>query len=189
MKIKKTKFEDVLIVEPYVFNDERGFFYESFSQKTFFDNELNYVFVQDNQSHNKFRNTFRGLHYQMQPKSQTTLVRVINGKILDIVVDIRKGSPSYGEYITQVLSDENNLQLLIPKGFAHGFLTLTDNVNILYKMDDYYSPELDRILNFSDKNINLNLNTDLDKIIIADKDKNALMLNEIENNFIYGVNC
>lgn len=186
MKIEKTKLNKVLILTPKIFNDERGFFYESYSQSKFLENKLNYNFIQDNQSYNKYRNTFRGLHYQMNPKSQSTLVRVVSGEILDFVVDIRKNSPTYGEYISQILSYENHKQILIPKGFAHGFLTLTDNVNILYKMDELYFPEYDRVLNFQDTSINLNLNMDLKKLIIADKDKKAPMLKDIDNNFIYG---
>ncbi|MBL4711240.1 MAG: dTDP-4-dehydrorhamnose 3,5-epimerase [Gammaproteobacteria bacterium] len=186
MKIEQTKLDGVLVLSPKIFDDERGFFYESYSQSTFLKNKLKHNFIQDNQSYNKYKNTFRGLHYQMNPKSQTTIVRVVSGKILDFVVDIRKNSPTYGQYVSQVLSDENHKQLFIPKGFAHGFLTLTDNVNILYKMDELYAPEYDRILNFQDTTINIAMDVDFENLIIADKDKNAPMLKDIDNNFIFG---
>lgn len=186
MKIEKTILEEVLVLTPKIFCDERGFFSESYSKIKFLENGMKYDFIQDNHSYNKNKNTFRGLHYQMNPKAQTTIVRVVSGEILDFVIDIRKDSPTYGQYISQVLSDKNHKQLFIPKGFAHGFLTLTDNVNILYKMDELYAPQYDRILNFQDTSIDIKMDVSLENLIIADKDKNAPMLKDIENNFIYG---
>ncbi|ADG94209.1 dTDP-4-dehydrorhamnose 3,5-epimerase [Arcobacter nitrofigilis DSM 7299] len=185
MKVESTKLDGVLILNPHVFNDERGFFYESYSKRKFLENGLDYNFIQDNQSYNKYKHTFRGFHYQMNPKSQTTLVRVVSGEIIDYVIDIRKKSPTYGQYVSQILSSDNHKQMLIPKGFAHGYLTLTDNVTILYKMDELYSPNHDRILNFMDSTINIKLNIDKSELIIADKDNSAPMLAQIDNNFLY----
>lgn len=184
MKIEPTELNGVLIITPKIFNDKRGLFYESYSKPTFLKHGLNYDFIQDNHSFSKDKYTFRGLHYQMNPKAQTTLVRVVSGEILDFAVDLRKNSPTYGKYTSVLLSAENHKQLLIPKGFAHGFLTLTDNVNILYKMDDVYAPEYDRILNVKDPMLGINLNIDFSKITIAEKDKEAPFLKHIENNYI-----
>jgi len=186
MRYEKTAFDGVYILHPKVFEDERGFFYESYSVNDFTINGLSYNFVQDNHSYNKHKNTLRGLHYQMQPKSQTTLVRVVSGEIIDFVVDIRKNSPTYGEYIAQNLSSKNHKQMLIPKGFAHGFVTLSDEVNILYKMDDEYSHEHDRILNIFDPSVDIKFYNEEKQFIISDKDKNAPLLKDIENNFEYG---
>jgi dTDP-4-dehydrorhamnose 3,5-epimerase len=183
--IQKTKLDSVIIITPELFEDKRGFFYESFSERELSKNGFSYSFVQDNHSYNKLQYTFRGLHYQINPYAQTTIVRVVSGEIIDFVVDIRKGSPTFGQYISEILSQRNRKQILIPKGFAHGFLTLTDDVNMLYKMDNYYSPDHDRILNFSDPKIELNLGVDVDKLTIANKDKLAPFIDQIDNNFVY----
>ena len=185
MTFEETKLPGVFLVTPKVFTDSRGFFYESYSKQKFFEKKFEYNFIQDNHSYSQYKNTFRGLHYQMNPAAQTTLIRVISGEIMDFAVDIRRNSPTYGQYTSQRLSAKNHKQLLIPKGFAHGFLTLTDNVNILYKMDYPYSPEHDRIINFLDIDINIELNVDIDQLSIADKDKSAPMLKDIDNNFFY----
>ncbi|EDZ62243.1 dTDP-4-dehydrorhamnose 3,5-epimerase [Sulfurimonas gotlandica GD1] len=185
MKIEQTKLSGVLVLTPKIFNDERGFFYESYSKNSFLEHGVNHDFIQDNHSYSRDKYTFRGLHYQMNPKAQTTLIRVVSGEIMDFAVDLRKNSPTYGQYTSVLLSAENHKQLLIPKGFAHGFLTLTDNVNILYKMDDIYAPEYDRILNVRDHQVDIKLGVDFDKITIAKKDEKAPMLENIENNFIY----
>jgi len=183
MYIQPTELEGVMVLTPEVFEDQRGYFYESYSEKSFSKHGLNYNFVQDNHSYNKKKHTFRGFHYQKFPCAQTTLVRVVSGKIIDLVVDIRQGSPTFGKTISNVLSDKNHKQVLIPEGFAHGFLTLTDNVNMLYKMDSLYSSEHDRILNFNDPALSIDLGVAIDSIVIADKDKNAPYLNDIDNNF------
>jgi len=186
MIYEKTAFDGVYVINPTVFEDERGFFYESYSLNDFSVNGLKYNFVQDNHSYNKYKNTLRGLHYQMQPKSQTTLVRVVSGEMIDFVVDIRKNSPTYGKYISQHLSSANHKQILIPKGFAHGFLTLSDEVNVLYKMDDDYSHEHDRILNIFDESVDIKLDVRNKQFIMSEKDRNAPLLKDIENNFEYG---
>jgi len=184
MTITQTSFNNLYIFTPKVFQDNRGLFFESYTKKYFHQLGLKFNFVQDNHSYTKKKYTFRGLHYQLNPRSQTTLIRVLSGKILDVVVDLRKSSPTYGQYCSNVLSAKNKKQLLIPKGFAHGFLTLTNNVNILYKMDAYYSSKFDRILNVMDKDLNINLKISWNDILMAEKDSQAPMLNEIENNFI-----
>ena len=142
------------------------------------------MFVRDNQSKSN-KGVIRGLHYQIKPNAQTTLVRVVSGAIVDFVVDIRMGSPTFGQYISEIISEQNHKQILIPEGFAHGFLTLTDNVNMLYKMDSFYSPDHDRILNFNDPKIGINLGIDIEKLTIAYKDKTSPFINNIDNNFVY----
>jgi len=189
MKIVKTALKGVYVLSPKVFEDQRGFFMESYSKKTFQELGFDYNFVQDNQSFNKKKYTFRGLHYQLYPKAQTTYLRVISGAILDIVLDIRKGSPTFGKIFSTKISANNKKQLLISKGFAHGFLTLSDDVNILYKMDEFYAPQYDRVINFQDKKIGLDLGIDLNKLIIAEKDKLAPNLEDAEINFVYKMNC
>lgn len=188
MEVIKSDLEGVYILIPKVFKDERGFFMESYSKKTFERLGFDFDFIQDNHSFNANRYTFRGLHYQLNPKAQTTLLRVVSGKILDIVLDIRKNSPTYGRYISTEISAKNKKQVLISKGFAHGFLTLSDNVNILYKMDDFYSPKYDRVINYKDGQIGLKLGVDMEKIIISKKDREAPCLRDAEINFIYGEN-
>ncbi len=187
MTIQKTIFSGLLIINPQINTDERGFFYESYSKSKFLENNLEYNFIQDNHSFNRKKNTFRGMHFQLPPMAQITLVRVSSGVILDIVIDIRKGSPTYGMSFSVELSSCNNKQLLIPVGFAHGFLTLTDNTSVLYKMDKEYSPEYDRIINHIE--IDINQNIDFKTLIIAKKDKLAPSIDRVENTFIYGINC
>ena len=153
MKVTPTRIPDVLIIEPKVFGDERGFFFESFNQKAFNDavgQEI--AFVQDNHSKSA-KNVLRGLHYQLPPKVQGKLVRVIHGEVFDVAVDIRKGSATYGQWIGEVLSAENKLQIWIPPGFAHGFLTLSETADFLYKTTDYYYPENERCILWNDKDL------------------------------------
>ena len=153
MKVTPTRIPDVLIIEPKVFGDERGFFFESFNQKAFNDavgQEI--AFVQDNHSKSA-KNVLRGLHYQLPPKVQGKLVRVIHGEVFDVAVDIRKGSATYGQWIGEVLSAENKLQIWIPPGFAHGFLTLSETAGFLYKTTDYYYPENERCILWNDKDL------------------------------------
>jgi dTDP-4-dehydrorhamnose 3,5-epimerase len=184
MHIEKTKLDGVLILTPKIFKDDRGFFSESYSKQTFAENNIHYDFIQDNHSFNEHKNTFRGLHYQKNPKAQTMLVRTVRGEVIDFVVDIRKESPTFGQHISQVLSYKNHKQILIPKGFAHGFLTLTDNVTFLYKTDELYAPKYDKILNFKNIGLEIDMNTN-EKLTIADKDMNAPDLDNIDNNFVY----
>jgi len=155
MNIIPTKIPDLLIVEPKVIGDERGFFYESFNRKTFCEAIGHQVeFVQDNHSKSA-KNVLRGLHYQLPPKAQGKLVRVVQGEVFDVAVDIRKGSKTFGQWAGLILSAENKRQLWIPPGFAHGFLTLTDTAEFLYKTTDYYSPEYERCIVWNDPEIGI----------------------------------
>lgn len=183
MNILKTEIEDVLIIEPKVFGDHRGWFTESYSKDKFKEFGVDIDFIQDNHSFSAQKGTLRGLHFQLNPKEQTKLVRCTKGKILDVAVDLREGSPTYKEWVAVELTDENKRQLLIPKGFAHGFLTLTDDVEVQYKVDEYYSPENDRSVRFDDPEIGVVWG--VDSPILSGKDLNAPILKESDINFKY----
>jgi len=182
MKILKTEFEGLLIVEPKVFEDNRGYFYESYNVNKFKEAGLEHVFVQDNQSKSSY-GVVRGLHYQLEPYAQTKLVRALYGKILDVVVDIRKNSQSFGKWISLEISDENKKQLLIPKGFAHGFAVLSDIAVILYKCDEFYYPEADRGINYNDRDLNINWGLNPMDIKVSEKDKLLQVFKHSEMNF------
>ena len=150
MKVTETKIPGLLIIEPRVFGDERGFFFESFNEKAFFEaTGVKPSFVQDNHSKSA-KGVLRGLHYQLPPKAQGKLVRVVQGEVFDVAVDIRKESPTYGQWVGEILSADNKKQLWIPPGFAHGFLTLSDTAEFLYKTTDYWSPEHERAILWND---------------------------------------
>ncbi len=150
MKVTQTKLAGVLVIEPRVFGDERGFFFESFNQRAFDEAAGAHVdFVQDNHSKSS-RNVLRGLHYQLPPKAQGKLVRVVQGEVFDVAVDLRKNSKTFGQWVGETLSAENKKQLWIPAGFAHGFLTLSETAEFLYKTTDYYSPEHERCIRWDD---------------------------------------
>lgn len=183
MNVVKTELEGVYILEPKVFVDNRGWFMETFSYKIFKELGLEINFVQDNHSYTKLKGTLRGLHFQNNPMAQTKLVRCTRGKILDVVVDLRKGSPTYKRWISVELSEESKRLLLIPKGFAHGFLTLTDDVEVQYKVDQYYSKEHDRSIRFDDPEIGIKWG--IENPILSDKDKNAPFLKDSDCNFVY----
>ncbi len=153
MKVTPLNIPDVLLIEPKAFGDERGFFFESFNQKAFNEaTELDVQFVQDNHSKSA-KNVMRGLHYQLPPKAQGKLVRVVAGEVFDVAVDIRKGSPTFGMWAGQRLSAENKLQMWIPPGLAHGFLVLSDSAEFLYKTTDYWAPEYERCILWSDPDL------------------------------------
>lgn len=153
MKVTPLAIPDVLLIEPKVFGDERGFFFESFNEKAFLEaTGLDVHFVQDNHSRSA-KNVLRGLHYQQPPKAQGKLVRVVVGEVFDVAVDIRSGSPTFGKWVGEVLSGNNKRQLWIPPGFAHGFLVLSEEAEFLYKATDYYAPELERGILWSDADI------------------------------------
>jgi len=155
MKIIDTAIPDIKILEPKVFGDGRGFFFESFNQKAFeAATGLSPVFVQDNHSKST-KGVLRGLHYQLPPKAQAKLVRVIQGEVFDIAVDIRKGSATYGQWVGEILTAENKKQFWIPEGFAHGFVTLSETAEFLYKTTDYYAPELERSIRWNDPDIGI----------------------------------
>jgi dTDP-4-dehydrorhamnose 3,5-epimerase len=155
MKVTPSRIPDVLIIEPKVFGDERGFFFESFNQKVFNESTgLDVTFVQDNHS-KSMKNVMRGLHFQVPPKAQGKLVRVIHGEVFDVAVDLRKTSSNYGEWVGEILSGENKKQLWIPPGFAHGFLTLSETAEFLYKTTDYYSSEHERCIRWNDETLGI----------------------------------
>lgn len=171
MKVTPLKIPDIKLIEPDVFEDERGFFYESFNQKKF--NKaigLDITFVQDNHSKSK-KGVLRGLHYQEEPYSQAKLVRVISGEVFDVVVDIRKKSPHYGYWLSVNLSAENKKQLWIPKGFAHGFLVLSDSAEILYKTTEYYSPQHEISIHWKNNNYDIKWPIGNFNILTSEKDK------------------
>ncbi len=183
MNIINTRVLDVLILEPKVHGDNRGWFMESWSEKTFQDAGIHYNFVQDNHSYSALKGTLRGLHFQKGEASQAKLVRCTSGAILDVAVDMREGSPTYMKWVAAELSADNKKQLLIPKGFLHGFLTLTDNVEFLYKVDNLYSQPADRNIIWNDPDINIDWGTD--HPILSEKDAVAPRLIRSDIDFKY----
>lgn len=186
MNIIKTNVLDVFILEPKVFGDNRGWFAETWSQKTMEEAGLHYRFVQDNQSFSANKGTLRGLHFQKGESAQAKLVRCGRGAVLDVAVDLRKGSPTYKGWAAVELSSENKRQLLIPRGFAHAFLTLTDDVEFLYKADNLYSPENERNIIWNDPDIGIEWN--IENPVLSARDSRAPRLAECDNDFVYGVN-
>jgi len=180
VKATKLSISDVILLEPDVFGDERGFFYESFNQKTF-EAAVGFsppMFVQDNHSKST-KGVLRGLHYQLPPKAQAKLVRVVQGEVFDVVVDIRKNSTTFGQWVGEVLSAENKKQLWIPAGFAHGFYTLSDAAEFLYKTTEYYSPEQERCILWNDPDIGIDWQLKNDPML-ARKDKQGIPLQTVE---------
>ncbi len=170
MRIYCTDNLEVKIIEPQIFVDDRGYFFESFRQD-FIEKEIGDInFIQENES-KSILGTLRGLHYQIPPFAQSKLVRVVEGRVLDIAVDIRKGSPNFGKYVAVELSEDNKRQLFIPRGFAHGFLTLSDRATFLYKVDNYYSKEHERGIFYGDEILNIKWNGSLDGVKVSDKDR------------------
>lgn len=176
MQVITTKLDGVLILEPKVFGDARGWFMETWSARKMTAAGLNFDFVQDNQSYSAHKGTLRGLHYQTAPFAQAKLVRCTRGKLLDVAVDIREGSENFAQWVAVELTAENKRQLLIPRGFAHGFITLTDDVEIQYKADNFYSPECDGNIRWDDAQIGVEW--PFAPTILADKDAKAPTLNE-----------
>jgi len=179
MKVTDTKIPDVKVIEPRVFEDERGFFFESFNHKKFEDAIGHSVsFVQDNHSKSS-KGVLRGLHYQLPPYAQGKLVRVIQGEVFDVAVDIRKSSPSFGQWVGEILSAENKKQLWVPEGFAHGFLTLSETAEFLYKTTDYYAPESERCIRWDDMTVGINWGNKINPTI-APKDAQANKFDDAE---------
>lgn len=178
-----TIFEDAFLLEPKALGDHRGFFMESYNAKVFEQLGLNYTFIQDNHSLSVEPGTLRGLHYQLEPAAQTKLIRAVRGAIYDVIVDIRKGSPTYGQWQGFILSEENKRQLLVPKGFAHGFCTIVKNTEVQYKVDSYYSPKNDRGIAWNDPALNIDWPTT--SPILSDKDNKHPNLKEADNNFTF----
>lgn len=188
LKITTTKLQDVKIIEPAVFGDSRGFFTETYSDRDFKEAGINFDFIQDNQSLSSEAGVLRGLHFQRGKAAQTKLIRVVTGAVLDLIVDVRKGSPTYKQWEGYIISASNHRQLLVPKGFAHGFVTLTNDVNFLYKCDNYYNAEADGGFSFKTPELGIQWPIDFDQAITSEKDANQPTFTEFEKNnpFVYG---
>ena len=188
MKFTRTKIDEVIICEPRVHGDERGYFVETFREDKLFDFlGFKIDFIQDNESKSS-KGVLRGLHYQLAPSAQTKLVRVIQGSVLDVAVDIRKGSPTFGQYVSVELTAENKKQVLVPRGFAHGFVVLEDDTIFAYKVDNYYSHKDDRGIAFDDNNLDINWLLNKELLQLSSKDKIQAKLCESEDIFDYSVN-
>lgn len=183
MIFTKTAIPEVVIIEPKVFGDHRGYFFESFNQKEFEENIGKINFVQDNESKSSF-GVLRGLHFQKPPYTQAKLVRCVKGKVLDVAVDIRKKSPTYGKHVVVELSEENKRQLFVPRGFAHGFVVVSDEAIFSYKVDNVYAPECDSGIIWNDSKLNINWNISESEVRLSEKDQKLPMLEELENPFI-----
>jgi len=184
MSFTKTNIPGVVIFEPRVFEDSRGYFFESYNAQVFKDAGIMQPFVQDNQSRSS-KGVLRGLHYQKDPMAQAKLVRVTSGEVLDIAVDIRKGSPTYGKYASVILTAENKKQFYVPRGFAHGFIVLSDYAEFLYKCDNFYSKEHDAGIKYDDPALGIDWQFDLSQVLVSEKDINLPTLKNADNNFIF----
>ena len=184
MKTIKTEIDEVVIIEPKVFGDHRGYFYESFSEKKFNAQLRDVKFVQDNESKSCY-GVLRGLHFQKPPYAQSKLVRVVKGTVLDVALDIRKGSPTFGQHVAVELSEDNHRQLFIPRGFAHGYVVLTDEVIFQYKCDNFYAPHHEGAIAWDDPDLAINWILPSDKIILSEKDKMHHRLKDAEWLFDY----
>ena len=184
MKKIETKLDGVYVIEPRVFGDPRGYFMETWSTRDFEELGLQYDFVQDNQSFSSQKGILRGIHFQNNPMAQAKLVRVTKGAVLDVTVDLRKGSPTYRQWVAVELSAENKRMLMIPRGFGHGFKTLTDEAEFCYKVDNLYSEECDRGIRFDDPAIGVDWG-EVNRELLSEKDKNAPTLEESDCNFVY----
>lgn len=187
MEVIKTELEGVVIIEPRLFRDDRGYFFESFSQREFDEKVRPVCFVQDNESKSVY-GVLRGLHFQKPPYAQSKLVRVIKGAVLDVAVDIRVGSPTFGKHVAVELSGENHRQLFIPRGFAHGFSVLTDEVIFQYKCDNFYAPQSEGAIAWNDPDLNIDWRLPADKIILSEKDRHHPLLSEVESVFSFQEN-
>lgn len=187
MKVIKTKIERVVIIEPKVFKDSRGYFFESFSQKDFEEQVCKINFVQDNESMSSY-GVMRGLHFQCPPYTQSKLVRCVKGRVLDVAVDIRKGSPTYGQHVAVELTEDNHRQFFIPRGFAHGFAVLSDIAVFQYKCDNFYAPEADGGINIKDESLNIDWQIPVSSAILSEKDLKHVCLKDFDSPFDYNVN-
>ena len=186
MEIIKTGIEGLLILEPRIFQDARGYFFESFSQREFEEKVGPVHFVQDNESMSTY-GVMRGLHFQRPPYTQTKLVRCVSGRVLDVAVDIRQGSPTYGQHVAVELTAENHRQFFIPKGFAHGFAVLSETAVFQYKCDEFYHPEADAGISILDESLGIDWRIPTDKAILSDKDTRQGMLADFQSPFTYPV--
>ena len=188
IEVIKTNIEGVLIIEPKVFGDERGYFLESFNAREFAEKtKIDVTFVQDNESRSHY-GVLRGLHFQLPPFTQSKLVRVVRGRVLDVAVDIRKGSPTYGQHISCELTEENHRQFFVPKGFAHGFCVLSDVAVFQYKCDNFYAPQADGGINILDESLGIDWGIPMDKAILSDKDTKHVCLKDFDSPFVFDKN-
>ncbi len=185
MEIIKTQIEGIVIIEPRIFKDDRGYFFESFSQREFEEKVLKTNFVQDNESKSTY-GVLRGLHFQTPPYAQSKLVRVIKGAVLDVAVDIRVGSPTYGHHVSAELTEDNHRQFFVPRGFAHGFSVLTDEVIFQYKCDNFYAPHNEGALAWDDPQLNIDWHLPADKVILSEKDRHHSSLKDFQSPFRIG---
>ena len=185
MEIIATEIEGVVIIKPRVFDDARGYFFESYNKRDF-DEKLGrkIEFVQDNQSKST-RGVMRGLHFQLPPYTQAKLVRCVEGRVLDVAVDIRKGSPTYGHHVAVELSSANKLQLFIPRGFAHGFAVLSDEAVFQYKCDNYYAPQADGGISIEDSSLGIDWKISTEEALLSEKDKHHPLLKDFDSPFVY----
>ena len=182
MEIIKTNIEGVVLIEPRIFKDDRGYFFESFSQREFEEKVCKTTFVQDNESKSSY-GVLRGLHFQKPPFAQSKLVRVIKGAVLDVAVDIRKGSPTFGQYVSVELTGENHRQFFIPRGFAHGFSVLSEEVIFQYKCDNFYSPQSEGAIAWNDPDLNIDWRIPAEKVVLSEKDSKHPRLKDWQNVF------
>jgi dTDP-4-dehydrorhamnose 3,5-epimerase len=182
MNILKTDFPDLYIIEPKVFEDSRGYFYESYNAKQLEEKGIKTIFRQDNQSKSSY-GVLRGLHYQLNPEAQTKLIRVLEGRIWDVVVDIRKGSPTFGKWFGIELTSENKKQFYIPQGFAHGFSVLSETAVVMYKCDNFYSPQLERGIIYNDPELGIDWKIPAEQAVLSPKDKIHPTLQNADLNF------
>ena len=182
MEVIKTAIDGLVIIKPHIFEDSRGYFFESFSQREFDEKVSPITFVQDNESKSSY-GVMRGLHFQKPPYTQSKLVRCIKGSVLDVAVDIRKGSPTYGQHVAVELSEENHLAIFIPKGFAHGFSVLSETALFQYKCDEFYHPEADGGISILDDSLGIDWRILADKIILSDKDTKHCLLKDFDSPF------
>ena len=182
MEIIKTNIEGVIIIEPRIFKDDRGYFFESFSQREFEEKVCKTTFVQDNESKSSY-GVLRGLHFQKPPFAQSKLVRVIKGAVLDVAVDIRKGSLTFGQYVSVELTGENHRQFFIPRGFAHGFSVLSEEVIFQYKCDNFYSPQSEGAIAWNDPDLNIDWRIPAEKVVLSEKDSKHPRLKDWQNVF------
>lgn len=185
MEIIRTEIEDVVIIEPRLFRDERGYFFESWSERDFNEKVRKVRFVQDNESRSSY-GVLRGLHFQKPPYAQSKLVRVLSGAVLDVAVDIRRGSPTFGKHVAVELSGENHRQLFIPRGFAHGFAVLTDDVVFQYKCDSFYAPQSEGAIAWDDPDLGIDWRIPAGRVVLSGKDRHHCRLKDAEWLFDYG---
>lgn len=184
MNVIKTDIEGVVIIEPRIFEDARGYFFESFSQREFEEKVGKIVFVQDNESKSSY-GVMRGLHFQRPPFTQSKLVRCVKGAVLDVAVDLRKGSPTYGKHVAVELTEDNHRQFFIPQGFAHGFAVLSNEAVFQYKCDNFYAPQADGGISILDESLGIDWKIPTDKAILSEKDTKHPLLKEFESPFEY----